>query len=419
MKWKDLKSNLSWRGLLKDIANEDSLKKLINNGDAFYIGIDPTSDSIHIGHFLSLSLVKILSNYGLKPIIVLGGFTGMIGDPSGKNSEREIIDHSVVKNNVWKIGELIKELCEKMDIKNFEIFDNNEVYENLSIISLYQKYGKLFNINTMLAKESVKNRINQGISYTEFSYQLFQAIDFLYLFENKNVKLQLGGSDQWGNITAGIDLIRKFHGKEVDISGITINLLTDENGNKIGKTSGKPIWLDIKKTSSYELFQFLINQTDDMAQKLLLQATSITEKEFNEIKNEHQNNPKKKLLQNDLAKRFISIVHSLENYEKSFNLSKILFNEDYEKISKNDLYDLKNLPSIQNENKSLMDLLIEKEYISSRRQYREFLNNGSIKLNGKTIQDEKIILKNEFYLEQVCFINIGKKKRVLIWNNNI
>ena len=309
MKIKNLKKDLYWRGLLKDIANENSLVNIVEEEGSFYIGIDPTSDSIHVGHFMTLNLAKILNNHGLKPILVLGGFTGMIGDPSGRNSERDIVSFQDIEKNSNMIEKQIIKLANKMGIVNFSTFNNIKIYESMSIIELYQKFGKLFNVNTMLSKESVKNRINNGISYTEFSYQMFQAIDFLYLYENKNAKLQLGGSDQWGNITAGTELIRKIHGNEVDVSGITINLLTDENGNKIGKTQGTPMWLDKTKTSSYELFQYFFNQSDITSSKLLVQLTNITEIEYNQIKKNHELSPKNRVLQNEVAKRFITIVH--------------------------------------------------------------------------------------------------------------
>ncbi len=415
MKINELKKDLEWRGLLKDITNEDVLSNIVENGDAFYIGIDPTADSIHVGHFLSLSLTRILASHGLKPVIILGGFTGMIGDPSGRNSEREVVDREIIKSNVVKITDQVTLLLNNLGVDNLEVIDNTKFYEEMSIIDIYQTYGKLFNINTMLSKESVKNRLEVGISYTEFSYQMFQAIDFLKLFEQNNVKLQLGGSDQWGNIVAGTELIRKVHGSETEVAGMTINLLTDENGNKIGKTQGLPMWLDKEKTSPYVLFQYFINITDETAKKLLAQATDITEEEFNNISVLHTENPSERHIQNELAKRFISKVHSVEDYEQSKSFSQLLFEERYSEINENQINDLKSLPSINNKDILLMDLLIEEEKIGSRREYREFLQNGSIKINGQTVEDENLILTEEFILNKVVFLNIGKKNKYLVW----
>ncbi len=416
MKFNKLKDDLIWRGLLKDIANENSLKKIVEDEGFFYIGIDPTADSIHVGHFLSLNLAKLLNSYGLKPILVLGGFTGMIGDPSGRNSEREVINRDKIIKNSEMIEKQLEELANKLEINNFEIFNNVDVYEKMSIVDLYQNYGKIFNLNTMLSKESVKNRIENGISYTEFSYQIFQAIDYLYLFETKNVRLQLGGSDQWGNIVSGIDLIKKIHGSDIDVSGVTINLLTDERGNKIGKTQGNPMWLNKNKTSVYSLFQYFINLTDETATKVLAQATDILENEYNKIISEHKINPHQKIIQKELAKRFISKIHSVKDYQRAIELSDLLFNEKYFEIKENQLNDLKTLPSFQNKNIKLMDLLIEKNKIESRRSYRDFLKNNAIKINGKLINDENLILTDDFFIiDKVAFINIGKKNKYLIW----
>ncbi len=414
MKLQELKTDLEWRGLLKDIANEEHLKNIVDNNGKFYIGIDPTADSIHIGHFLSLNLSKILNSHGLKPVLVLGGFTGMIGDPSGRNSEREVINPEIIKENVNSITSQLKFLSKNMGIEDVEIFDNSEIYNSISIIELYQKYGKLFNINTMLSKESVKNRIDNGISYTEFSYQIFQAIDFLFLYTDKNVQLQIGGSDQWGNITAGIELIRKVKGSDKIVSGITINLLTDENGNKIGKTQGKPMWLDKNKTSSYELFQYFINLNDEVAKKLLAQATNIHEDEYDETLSKSYSNPKNKHIQNELAKRFITMVHGESEYIESITLSKLLFEERYNDITENQLKSLESLTSIKNEDKILMDLLIDNKIISSRREFRDFLKSGAIKINGKPIKDENFKLTNEFILDSLVFINVGKKNKYAI-----
>ncbi len=415
MKINELKKDLEWRGLLKDVTNDQAFENIVEAGDAFYIGIDPTADSIHVGHFLSLSLTRILAKHGLRPVIIMGGFTGMIGDPSGRNSEREVVDRDVIKANVLKIGDQVRRLTKNLGVESVEIVDNTKFYEEMSIIDIYQIFGKLFNVNTMLSRESVKNRLDAGISYTEFSYQMFQAIDFLKLYEQNNVKLQLGGSDQWGNIVAGTELIRKMHGNEVDVAGLTINLLTDENGNKIGKTQGVPMWLDKEKTSPYVLFQFFINQTDETAKKLLAQTTNIDEEEFNAIVAKHDANPRERAVQNELAERFISIVHSTEDFEQAQSLSKLLFEERYLDITDAQINDLKSLPSVQNKDIALMDLLIEEEKIGSRREYREFLSNGSIKINGEVVTDENLILSNEFLLGQVVFLNLGKKNKYLIW----
>ncbi len=415
MKLNELKKDLEWRGLLKDITSEEAFAKIVEAGDAFYVGIDPTADSIHVGHYMSISLTRILAKHGLRPVVILGGFTGMIGDPSGRNSEREVVDRDIIKQNVDLITNQVKSFTEKLGINNLEVIDNTKFYEEMSIIDIYQAYGKLFNVNTMLSRDSVKTRLDAGISYTEFSYQMFQAIDFLKLYEQNGVKLQLGGSDQWGNIVAGTELIRKVHGADVEVAGLTINLLTDENGNKIGKTQGVPMWLDKNKTSPYTLFQYFINQTDETAKKLLAQTTSINEEEYNEVTSKHESNPRERLIQNELAERFISSVHSVEDFEQAKTLSKLLFEERYSDISEDQIESLKSLPSVDNKDILLMDLFIEEGKIGSRREYREFLSNGSVKINGVAISDENLKLENEFLLGKVAFVNLGKKNKYLVW----
>lgn len=411
----NFKKDLEWRGLLKDITNEKSLERIILNKGKFYIGIDPTADSIHLGHFLSLNLAKILNNHGLQPIVVIGGFTGMIGDPSGRNSERDIIDRKTIKNNVIKIEKQIKDIfINKFKIRNIETYDNTKIYDSMSIIDLYQKYGKMFNMNKMLSKDSVKKRLETGISYTEFSYQMFQAIDFLKLFEEKDVRLQLGGSDQWGNITAGIDLIKKIKGSNEDLCGVTINLLVDENENKIGKTQGRPIWMDKQKTSPYEIYQYFINLNDELAEKLLKQITDISKDEFDKIIKRNNENKKEKIVHYELAKKFISMIHSEDEFNECVDLSKLLFEERYNDISKKNIKTLKMLHSIKNKDMLLMDLLIEEGKVKSRREYREFLKNNSIRVNGIIVSDENLKLKNEFILDDILFVNIGKKNKTII-----
>ncbi len=415
MKFNELKRDLEWRGLLKDVTNQEVFEKIVENGDAFYIGIDPTADSIHVGHYMSLSLIRILAKHGLRPVVILGGFTGMIGDPSGRNSEREVVDREVIKANVVKITEQVKRLTSNLGIENVEVIDNTTFYEEMSIIDIYQIYGKLFNVNTMLSRDSVKTRLEAGISYTEFSYQMFQSIDFLKLYEKHGVKLQLGGSDQWGNIVAGTELIRKMHGSEVEVCGLTINLLTDENGNKIGKTQGVPMWLDINKTSAYVLFQYFINQSDETAKKLLAQTTSINEEEYFEVIAASNEDPRARVVQNELAKRFISSVHNESDFVNAQSLSKLLFEERYDEINLDQIEALKSLPSVQSREIPLMDLMVEEGKIASRREYRDFLKNGSVKINGKSIDDENLVLGDEFLKGKIAFVNLGKKNKYLVW----
>lgn len=410
----DWKKNLEWRSIINQIANEEKVQEIVNDGSAFYIGVDPTADSIHIGHYMSFVASKHLADLGMKPVFVIGGLTASIGDPSGKNEERPVIDNEVVKQNADKLTKVIEDVAKKLEIKEFEVINNMTFYEGMSIIDLLQKYGKLFNVNQMLSRESVQKRIDTGISFTEFSYQAFQAIDFLKLFETKDVRLQLGGSDQWGNMISGLELIRKVKGQEKDVSVITFKLITDNEGNKIGKTAGNPVWLEKEKFSSYNLYQYILNQTDEEAKQLLVKLTLITEGEFHAVIEKQGEDRAGRPVQKELAKRLITRLHSAADYEKAVEMSEVLFAEEYEKISAVEAKEIfVNIPTLNNEDKPLIDLVVDQEAISSKREYREFLKNGAIKVNGVKVETEED--KIGFIQDTFAVVQLGKKKKFIIW----
>ncbi len=412
-----MKDNLKWRKIINNVTDYEVLEKIVqdkNNG--FYLGVDPTADSLHLGHYISIIFSKMIyDEYGLKPHYIIGGFTGQIGDPSGKNVERELISFEKVKNNSNAIKKQIEKYVTKLGIKDFVIFDNYEIYKDMSIVNLFQEYGKNFNINTMLSRESVKKRIDNGISFTEFSYQVFQAIDFHYLYNKMNVKLQIGGSDQWGNIVSGIELIRKKTSKN-DAVGLTVNLLTDENGNKIGKTQGKPIWLDENLTSSYEKHQYFINLSDEMAEKLLSQLTLISEKDFIETKDNHYKNPKEKLLQNKLSKLVLSYLQDEDSYDKVLEISKKLFDNKYDEIDEKLFISITNeMPKFGFENnKNIVDFIIENKILPSKREANDFFKSNAIKINGNIIESSYVLDKKDLLHKKYLVLNIGKKKKVLL-----
>ncbi len=412
-----MKDNLKWRKIINNITDEEVFDEIIkdkNNG--FYLGIDPTASSLHLGHYISIIFSKMIyDEYGIKPHYVIGGLTGQIGDPSGKNVERELISFEKVRENSESIKSQITKYVSKLGIKDFVIFDNYEIYKDMSIVKLFQDYGKNFNVNTMLSRESVKKRIDTGISFTEFSYQMFQAIDFYHLYKNNNVKLQIGGSDQWGNIVSGIELIRKKTTKN-DSVGLTVNLLTDENGNKIGKTQGKPIWLDEDLTSSYEKHQYFINLSDEMAEKLLSQLTLITEKDFIKTKKDHYENPKNKILQNKLSKLVLTSLQDDDSYDQVLKISEKLFKNKYDEIDE-DLFikitsEMTKFDFVEGE--SIVDYLISNKILSSKREVNEFFDNNAIKVNGETIKANYILNIDDLLHSKYLVLNIGKKKRVLL-----
>lgn len=412
--------DLKWRKLLKELIVESDINKIfLLKNKKFYLGIDPTADSLHIGHFLTINLANLIyKNSNLTPVFVLGGFTAQIGDPSGKKSERKLIDRKTILNNCNKIKKQLETLCKNLNIKDYQIFDNFDIYKDLTLINFFKKYGKLINISKMLSREVVKSRLDAGISYTEFSYQIFQAIDFLYLFENKDVLIQLGGSDQLGNILTGIEFIKKIKGKDLLVGGITVPLLTDENGNKIGKTDGNPLWITKEKLSPYFIYQYLYNLSDIFAKKLLLQLTSITKDQFLKLEKNHFIEKKDRILQKELIKRlFFAFYGSEQEYEKFSNISKYLFTEEYQNIDEKILLDIfKNIDNFKYDfRKDLFTQLKEHNFISSKREFNQYLKDKAIKI------DQKLILNNDFKLDKkdflkrnVVILSLGRKKKIFI-----
>lgn len=415
---KELKEELSWRGLLKEVANFDNLNNVIKSKSKFYVGVDPTAASLHIGHYVFIVVTKLIQDVTkMTPVFVIGGLTGQIGDPSGKNIERNLISEEIIKSNVKKISNQLKLLAKNIEIKDFEIFNNMDIYKNMSIVELFQKFGKVFNLNSMISKDMVKNRLDIGLSYTEFSYQVFQAIDFFTLFDKKNVRFQIGGSDQWGNIISGIELIRKLKGSDIQVSGLTINLLLDENNNKIGKTGGNAIWLDKNKFSSFAFYQYLLNISDLLAENLLPKLTLINKKDFESILIKFKRNPKEKILQKELARRLLLLIHGNKIFEEVKNISELLFKEDYKNISVNNFLEIEKFMGIYfpYEQISIMDYLLKYKLISSRREFREFVNLKAIRINGNIVENEnRKINLDDLLHKKYLIINIGKKKKYLI-----
>ncbi|BDV03348.1 MAG: tyrosine--tRNA ligase [Candidatus Hepatoplasma scabrum] len=415
-----LLEDLKWRSLLKELITEDDVSKIFSLDDKkFYLGIDPTADSLHIGHFLTINLANLISKKSnLTPVFVLGGFTAQIGDPSGKNAERKLISENIVANNCKKIKEQLQFICKNLEIKNYEIFDNFNIYKNLTLIDFFKKYGKLINISKMLSRDVVKNRIDVGISYTEFSYQIFQAIDFLYLFENKNVLLQIGGSDQFGNILSGIEIIRRIRNKNILIGGITVPLLIDESGNKIGKTDGNPLWISKEKLSPYFIYQYLFNLSDSFAKKLLLQLTTITKFEFSDLLKKANSNKRERYLQKELIRRlFISFYGDNDYFEKFDKISEYLFTQNYQKIEEKLLLDIfKNLDSFKYDFKQdLFTQLKSNNLISSKREFIQFLKDKALKINNTSILEVDFKLKKtDFSKQKFLILSLGKKKKIII-----
>jgi len=398
---------LKWRGLIKDITSPELEEKLNQGGMTFYIGTDPTADSMHIGHLSSFLISKRLKDAGHNPILLVGGATGQIGDPR-PTTERAMITKQEVEHNF----NCLKKQAE--EIFGFEVVNNYDWIKDINTIDFLRDYGKYFNINYMLDKDIIRRRLDTGITYTEFSYMLLQSLDFLHLHETRGVNLQVAGSDQWGNITAGVDLIRKKTGDEV--YAFTMPLVTTKDGKKFGKSEGNALWLDKNKTSSYELYQFLVNVEDEMVIDYLKIFTFLTKDEIEAIEVKHKENPHLREAHKTLAKEIITFIHGEEEYEKAIEISDALFSGNIKSLKLDEiLIGLKDVPSFEiKEELTLIDLLVNNNICSSKREAREFINSGAILINDEKINDENQIITKESAIEnKILIIRRGKKKYYL------
>ena len=399
-----LYEELKWRGLIKDVTSPDLEDKLNNEKLTFYIGTDPTADSMHLGHLSSFLISKRLADRGHKPILLIGGATGRIGDPR-PTTEREMKSIEEIEHNIKGLTKQAE------DLFGFEVVNNYDWSKDINFIDFLRDYGKYFNINYMLDKDIIRRRLETGITYTEFSYMIMQALDFLHLYETKNCTLQVAGSDQWGNITAGVDLIRKKTGKEV--YAFTMPLVTDSSGKKFGKSEGNALWLDKNKTSSYELYQFLINAEDEKIIDYLKVFTFLTKEEIEAIEKEHNEKPELRIAQKKLAECVITFLHGKEEYDKALKISEALFSGNIKELKLDEIESaFKDIPSFNIDKEySLIDLIVNNGIASSKREAREFINAGSILINGDKVTDEnEIISKDKAIENKAIVIRRGKKK---------
>ena len=398
-----LVEELKWRGLIKDISSPDLEEKLNKGGMTFYIGTDPTADSLHVGHLSSFLISKRLKDAGHNPILLVGGGTGMIGDPR-PTTERAMISKEEVRHNF----ECLKAQVER--IFGFEVVNNNDWYKDINVIDFLRDYGKFFNINYMLDKDIIRRRLDSGITYTEFSYMILQALDFKYLHENKGVDLQCAGSDQWGNITAGIDLIRKSTGDEV--YAFTMPLVTDSQGKKFGKSEGNALWLDKDKTSSYKLYQFFTNVEDSMVIDYLKIYTFLSKEEIEDLEVKNNERPELREAHKALAREIITFLHGKEEYDRAVNLADHLFNNKFNDLSKKDIEDLfgsEEMKEVSMEG-TIADLVVNIGAASSKREAKEFISNGAILVNGEKVSDAFAeVTPNMFIEDTYIVVKRGKK----------
>ena len=403
-----LYEDLKWRGLIQDISSPALIERLNNGGMTFYIGTDPTADSMHIGHYSSFLISKRLAKAGHHPLLLVGGATGLIGDPK-PTAERPIISKEEVEKNIKGLTAQAKKIF------GFEVVNNWDWTKDINICDFLRDYGKYFNINYMLAKDHVKSRMDVGITYAEFSYMLLQAMDFYYLYKNYNCELQVAGSDQWGNITSGIELIRKKLDKEA--YGMVMPLVTDSTGKKFGKTEGNALWLDEDKTSSYELYQYLINLDDSMIIDYLKKLTFLSKNEIEKIALENEKAPEKRIAHKALAREIITDLHGEESYEEAVKISESLFSGDIKNFTAKDIeVAFKGLTPFEiNEDLNIIDLLVNSGVCSSKREAREFVSNNSITINGEKINDiDYTITKDKCIENKYLVIRRGKKKYFII-----
>jgi len=405
-----LYEDLKWRGLIKDVAGEDLEGKLNGEPLTFYWGTDPTADSLHIGHYSSLVTAKRLMKAGHKPILLCGGATGRIGDPR-PTAEREILSYDVIENNIKGIRSQIDRLFEG----KAELVDNYDWTKEYSFLEFLRDIGKYINVNYMINKDIISRRLDTGITYAEFSYMLLQGYDFLHLYETKNCIMQVEGSDQWGNITTGIELIKKKLGKEA--YAFTMPLILDANGNKFGKSEGNALWLDKNKTTPYEIYQYLINADDSKVYEYLKVFTFLEKDKIESIMKEQNSHPETRIAQKTLAYEVVKDIHGIKEAERAIAISTALFTGDVKKLTSSEIEMAFNgVPTIfLQEEGTLIDVLVNNNITSSRREAREFLNSSAISVNGEIVKDENLIINKETAIDnKFVVIRRGKKKYYLI-----
>ncbi|MCU0082914.1 tyrosine--tRNA ligase [Streptococcus danieliae] len=406
---------LKERGLVFQTTDEEALRKALEEGQvSYYTGYDPTADSLHLGHLVAILTSRRLQLAGHKPYALVGGATGLIGDPSFKDAERSLQTKETVEGWVAKIqGQLSRFLDFENGDNKAEMVNNYDWFGSISFIDFLRDVGKYFTVNYMMSKDSVKSRIESGISYTEFAYQIMQGYDFYTLNQEHQVSLQIGGSDQWGNMTAGTELLRRKANQTGHV--LTVPLITDATGKKFGKSEGNAVWLDASKTSPYEMYQFWLNVLDDDAVRFLKIFTFLSLEEIAEIEKEFLAAPHQRLAQKVLAREVVSLVHGPDAYQQALKITESLFSGNIQELSVAELIqglgDVPNYQVSSEDSLNLVDILVTAGVSPSKRQAREDITNGAIYINGERIQDLDYQLDHNDRLEgQLTVIRRGKKK---------
>ncbi|HDC9541335.1 TPA: tyrosine--tRNA ligase [Staphylococcus aureus] len=410
--------DLKWRGLIYQQTDEQGIEDLLNKEQVtLYCGADPTADSLHIGHLLPFLTLRRFQEHGHRPIVLIGGGTGMIGDPSGKSEERVLQTEEQVDKNIEGISKQMHNIFEFGTDHGAVLVNNRDWLGQISLISFLRDYGKHVGVNYMLGKDSIQSRLEHGISYTEFTYTILQAIDFGHLNRELNCKIQVGGSDQWGNITSGIELMRRMYG-QTDAYGLTIPLVTKSDGKKFGKSESGAVWLDAEKTSPYEFYQFWINQSDEDVIKFLKYFTFLGKEEIDRLEQSKNEAPHLREAQKTLAEEVTKFIHGEDALNDAIRISQALFSGDLKSLSAKELKDgFKNVPQVtlSNDTTNIVEVLIETGISPSKRQAREDVNNGAIYINGERQQDVNYALAPEDKIDgEFTIIRRGKKKYFMV-----
>ncbi|HHO5475141.1 TPA: tyrosine--tRNA ligase [Staphylococcus aureus] len=410
--------DLKWRGLIYQQTDEQGIEDLLNKEQVtLYCGADPTADSLHIGHLLPFLTLRRFQEHGHRPIVLIGGGTGMIGDPSGKSEERVLQTEEQVDKNIEGISKQMHNIFEFGTDHGAVLVNNRDWLGQISLISFLRDYGKHVGVNYMLGKDSIQSRLEHGISYTEFTYTILQAIDFGHLNRELNCKIQVGGSDQWGNITSGIELMRRMYG-QTEAYGLTIPLVTKSDGKKFGKSESGAVWLDVEKTSPYEFYQFWINQSDEDVIKFLKYFTFLGKEEIDRLEQSKNEAPHLREAQKTLAEEVTKFIHGEDALKDAIRISQALFSGDLKSLSAKELKDgFKDVPQVtlSNDTTNIVEVLIETGISPSKRQAREDVNNGAIYINGERQQDVNYALAPEDKIDgEFTIIRRGKKKYFMV-----
>ena len=412
----NLLEELKYRDLVYQQTDEEGIKKLLETESvSIYCGTDPTGDSLHVGHLLPFLTLKRFAKYGHKPVVLVGGGTGIIGDPSGRSEERQLQSLETIAENAKKLENQLRNIFRGDE--NIEFVNNGDWLGKMSMIEFLRDYGKLINVNYMLAKDSVSSRLENGLSFTEFSYTLLQGIDYAYLNEHHGVKMQLGGSDQWGNITTGLEIMRKLRG-DVEAYGFTIPLMLKSDGTKFGISTGGAVWLDPEKTTPYEFYQFWFNTADNDTISAIKKFTFLEKEEIEKLEESLAKEPHLRLAQKALAEELVKIVHGEAALESALNITKALFSGNIKELTLDELkVAVKGMPKAQlpKDDINIVDFLVESGVVTSKRQAREDVNNGAISINGDKVTDLAFTVDSSSRLEDsFTVVRRGKKNYKLV-----